>query len=146
MREASVRRMFARRRLVGWSVGLLGALAAGCASAPAPAGPVALVSGTWEGRITPTGPVLGQPSPASGPVRMELRQRGAWVEGSISGPGFTGGVSGELHGNRLSGSFDGETLAGAAVSVSAVLDGVFKGDTLAAVLDYGGRMTLKRLR
>jgi len=77
---------------------------------------------------------------------MELRQRGAWVEGSISGPGFSGGVSGELHGNRLSGSFDGETLAGAAVSVSAVLDGVFKGDMLAAVLDYGGRMTLKRLR
>jgi hypothetical protein len=126
-------------------VSIIGAMAA-CAASTVPAGPVPQVAGTWEGRINPEGEVLGQQSLPAGLVRLELSQRGNWVNGSLSGPGFSGAISATLHGTRLSGSFDGQPLGGPAIEVSATIDGAFKDDTLRAVLDGNGRMTLKRLR
>jgi hypothetical protein len=134
-------------RLVRWSsllltlVGTVG----GCAAASAPVGPVPHVAGSWEGQVNPMGEMLGQQSLPAGFARLQLRQRGAWVDGTLTGPGFSGAISGTLHGNRLSGSFDGQTLGGVAIDVSATFDGTFKGDAFRGILDQNGRLALKRL-
>ena len=134
-------------RLATWGVLLatIGAAAGGCAEPMAPAGPVPQVAGTWEGQINPMGEMLGQQSLPSGFARLQLTQRGAWVTGTLTGPGFSGAVSATLHGPRLSGSFDGQTLGGPAIDVNATLDGTFKGDAFRGILDQNGRLALKRL-
>jgi len=138
------------RRWVTWSLllALIGAVAVagGCAAATVPAGPVPQVAGTWEGQINPSGEMLGQQSLPSGFTRLQLTQQGAWVTGTLTGPGFNGAVSATLYGPRLSGSFDGQTLGAPAIGVSATLDGTFKGDAFRGALDQTGQLTLKRIR
>jgi hypothetical protein len=145
MRRAARKDTRRRRGVSVWSLVLAAVAAAGCASPPEPAGPVAQVAGRWEGQINPMGEMLGQQSLPSGFARLQLTQRGSWVSGTLSGPGFTGAISGTLHGSRLNGSFDGQTLGGPAIDVSATFDGTFKGDAFRGVLDGNGRLTLKRL-
>ena len=132
--------------LVRWGVvfALIEAMAGGCAQPSAPAGPVPQVAGTWEGQINPMGEMLGQQSLPAGFSRLQLTQRGAWVTGTLTGPGFSGAVSATLHGSRLSGSFDGQTLGGPSIDVNATLDGTFKGDAFRGALDQNGRLTLTR--
>jgi hypothetical protein len=134
-------------RLAGCSLllMLIGAVTMGCAAPSAPAGPVPQVAGSWEGQINPMGEMLGQQSLPAGFARLRLTQRGTWVDGALTGPGFSGAISGTLHGNRLNGSFDGHTLGGVAMEVSATFDGTFKGDAFRGILDQNGRLTLKRL-
>ena len=82
----------------------LSLIAAGCASsAGSPSAPPTTVTGEWLGNAT-VGPEFNCCFGMAGPVRLMLEQKGEVVSGTLAGVGFSGTISGSVHGKQLWGT------------------------------------------
>jgi hypothetical protein len=85
---------------------VLSLMTLGCATVPDPsAPPPAGVAGEWLGTAT-VGPTIGCCKGASGPVRLQLEQKGGAVSGTLVGVGYRGRIGGRVTATELTGSCD----------------------------------------
>lgn len=122
-----------------WIVTLALLLLTGCATGSVPSSPPANIAGVWEGNWS------GQAG--HGQVKVELKQEGAYVTGTIwAGGAVLSGGSSEVSGLMYGNEFDGRFFAGGS---SASLLVKVKSDSAEGSVIAGGtqnQVTLRRVR